>query len=239
MAGRSTGGAGSLAVVIPTLDAADHLSQTLASLAPLGAAETIVVDGGSADRTPLIAADHGARVITSGRGRGQQLMAGAAAARADWLLFHHADTRLDAGGCAAVLAYVSRGEASEGQAAYFRFRLGDASPYARWVEAWVALRCRLFALPFGDQSLLIARTLYGRIGGYRPLPLMEDVDLVERLGRRRLHCLPAAAVTSAERYRRDGYLSRGLRNLLCFALYRAGVPSARLTAFYSGRGRTT
>ncbi|MCZ6590383.1 MAG: glycosyl transferase family 2, partial [Alphaproteobacteria bacterium] len=79
-------------------------------------------------------------------------------------------------------------------------------------------------LPYGDQGLLLARELYDTLGGYRPLVLMEDVDLVRRLGRRRLVALPASARTSAERYRRSGYLVRSARNLLCLLLYRLGVP---------------
>jgi len=87
-------------------------------------------------------------------------------------------------------------------------------------------------VPYGDQGLLMPKSLYEEIGGYRPLPLMEDVDIVRRLGRRRLHLLRAKAFTSAERFRREGYLRRSARNLLCLALYSLGVPAPVLQRLY-------
>jgi len=88
----------------------------------------------------------------------------------------------------------------------------------------VAWRTKALGLPYGDQGLLIPRDLYRSLGGYAPIPLMEDVDLARRLGRRRIDLLDADALTSAERYRRSGYLARSSRNLALLALYFAGVP---------------
>jgi hypothetical protein len=82
---------------------------------------------------------------------------------------------------------------------------------------------------------LIARAFYDSLGGYRPLPLMEDVDLVRRIGRARLRPLDAVATTSAARYRRDGWILRPLRNLFCLALYVAGVPPKALLPLYAMR----
>jgi hypothetical protein len=117
-------------------------------------------------------------------------------------------------------------------AAYFRFALDDSHPGARRIEAFVRWRCALFALPYGDQGLLIARKTYEAIGGFRSLPLMEDVDIARRLGRLRLVSLDHPAITSAQRYRRDGWWARPLRNLACLALYFLGVPPGRLLRLY-------
>jgi hypothetical protein len=87
----------------------------------------------------------------------------------------------------------------------------------------VALRGRVLKLPYGDQGLLIPKRLYEEIGGFRPLRIMEDVDIVRRLGRRRIVMLRTRAVTSAERFRRDGYFRRSARNLFCLTLYTLGV----------------
>ena len=108
----------------------------------------------------------------------------------------------------------------------------SSAALARRLERWVAWRVAVLALPYGDQGLLIHRSLYDRVGGYRPLPLMEDVDLVRRLGRRRLTVLGAAAVTSARRWRQDGWLRRSARNLLCLTLFYAGVPAERIARLY-------
>jgi hypothetical protein len=117
-------------------------------------------------------------------------------------------------------------------AAFFRFALDDDGIMPRLIEWLVHWRCRLLALPYGDQGLLIPRNLYNRLGGFRALPLMEDVDLVRRLKRRELVMLKARAVTSGERYRREGYLARSLRNLGCILLYYLRVPPRLLARLY-------
>ena len=155
------------------------------------------------------------------RGRGAQLAAGVAAARGEWLLLLHADTRLEPGWRQAA--------PGPDRAGYFRFTLDSDDPRARRLERAVAWRCRVLALPYGDQGLLIHRDLLAAVGGIRPLPLMEDVDLIRRLGRRRLVALDAAAITSAAKWQRQGWCRRSLRNLSCLTLYFAGV-SPRLIA---------
>ena len=118
------------------------------------------------------------------------------------------------------------------RAGYFDFALDDGVPAARRLERIVAWRCRVLALPYGDQGLLIARSLYRAVGGFAPLPLMEDVDLVRRLGRRRLARIGAQCISSPRRYRREGYWRRPLRNLFCLSLYFAGVPPDRIVRLY-------
>ena len=113
-----------------------------------------------------------------------------------------------------------------------RFKLNDGRKRAKILERLVALRVKLFGLPYGDQALLISRDFYREIGGFKPVPLMEDVDIVRRIGRRRLVRLPLDAITSAERYHRDGYLWRSARNLFCLSLYFFGVPPRIIVKLY-------
>ena len=216
-----------LSIVIPTLNAGAHLGACLDALAG-EADEVVVVDGGSSDDSVAIAEGAGACVIRAARGRGTQLRVGGEAARGDWLLFLHSDTHLDAGWREAVATHVGSGR---GGAACFRFRLDDAAWQARIVERAVALRVRLIGLPYGDQGLLVPRSLYEQVGGFRPLVLMEDVDLVKRLGR--IRTLDADAITSAERWRRDGWFLRSVKNLFCLALYRHGVSPETIARLYS------
>lgn len=222
-----------LSIVIPTLNAASSLAGTLGALAEAHAGglrhEIVVSDGGSEDGTVALAQAAGARLAIGPRGRGAQLARGAATAAGDWLFFVHADTRLAPGWAAAARAFMA---SAEGRAGYFRFALDDESAAARRVEALVRLRCTLLALPYGDQGLLIARKTYNAVGGFRELPLMEDVDIVRRIGRQRLVAIGHAAVTSAQRYRRDGWWARPARNLTCLSLYFLGVPPARLVRLY-------
>ena len=223
-----------LSIVIPTLNAAGELPATL-ELLVAGAvdglvAQLVIADGGSDDPTLAIADAAGADIVHTEAGRGGQLAAGAGRARGDWLLFLHADTRLDPGWVGKVKVFI--GEKGPECAGYFRFALDDERFRARLLEHAVAVRSRAFALPYGDQGLLISRSLYDRIGGFAPLPLMEDVAIARRLGHRHLRPLAARAVTSAARYRRDGYTRRALRNLTCLAGYFLGVKPARLLRLY-------
>jgi rSAM/selenodomain-associated transferase 2 len=221
-----------MSAVIPTLNAAETLPHTLAGLRR-GARlrEIVVVDGGSADDTTAIAARSGAKVVLAKRGRGTQLAAGAAAATGEWLLFIHADCVVEPGWGRAVGAFIVQ-PGAKGRGGYFDLALDDRASAARRLERIVAWRCRVLALPYGDQGLLISRALYDAVGGFAPLPLMEDVDLVRRLGRYRVARIGARCVASARRYRQGGYWRRPLRNLFCLALYFGGMAPGHIARFY-------
>ena len=214
-----------LSIVIPTLNAARTLPQTLAALGP--GHEVIIADSGSTDGTQGLAA--GAVLLHGPRGRGAQIAAGVAAAGADWVLILHADTRLGDGWGQAAQSHI---RAAPGRAGYFRFRLDSVDARARRLEQAVAWRCRTLALPYGDQGLLVSKALLAECGGIRPLPLMEDVDLVSRLGRRRLAPLPIDATTSAARWERDGWARRSLTNVSLLALWYLGMPPDRIARLY-------
>jgi rSAM/selenodomain-associated transferase 2 len=224
-----------LSVVIPALNAAAELPACLGALAPGRASglvrEILVVDGGSADGTAALAERLGARVVASARGRGRQLAAGADAALGRWLLFLHADTRLSPGWDKAAAAFMADPANAE-RAASFRFALDDPGPSARRLESWVDWRCRVLGLAYGDQGLLIASAFYRRQGGYPPWPLMEDVHLVRRVGRRRMVFLNVPAVTSAARWRDQGWWRRSARNLGCVGLYFLGLPPRWIARVY-------
>lgn len=196
--------------------------------------EVIISDGGSNDETRGIADVAGAEFIRSEKGRGAQLAAGAEAAKSEWLLFLHADTVLQPGWIQEAATFVERVDngTRPRSAAAFSFALNDFGTKPRLLEAMVALRCALFRMPYGDQGLLIPRRLYAELGGFRPLPLMEDVDMVRRLGRRRMTMLRSKAVTSAERYKQDGYAPRIARNAACLSLFYMRVPATTLARLY-------
>jgi rSAM/selenodomain-associated transferase 2 len=227
-----------ISVVIPTLNAEARLSATLAALVPAAVdglvREVIIADGGSQDRTTEIVDNAGASLVRCEIGRGQQLAAGARQARFPWLLFLHADTVLAPDWEREASLFMQRVDHGELPlaAAAFRFAIDDDGLRPRMLERLVALRCAMLRLPYGDQGLLIAKRLYDEVGGYRPLALMEDVDLVRRLGRRRTVMLRSLATTSADRFRREGYLRRSSRNLLCLTLYSLRVPTHVIGRIY-------
>lgn len=218
-----------LSVIIPTLNASRTLAATLGSLSDVS--EIVVADGGSTDDTIELAMAHGARVVRGALGRGRQLVAGAAAARGDWLLFVHADTVLETGWREEVCEF-QKDPQSLTRAATFRFAVDDPCAEAKRLERRVAWRVRSLGLAYGDQGLVIHRQFYSSLGGFQPWPLMEDVDLVRRIGRQRLVVFHTAARTSAERWRRDGWRQRSLRNFGCLALYALGVPPPVISRLY-------
>jgi len=222
-----------VSVIIPTLDAAAELPATLAALREALVCglvgEIIVSDGGSRDVTLALAKAAGALIVTGPASRGGQLRRGCARARGDWLLIVHADTRLAAGWAKVVSAHL---ESSQRPACFhLAFRAPGAA--ARMVAAWGNLRTRVFALPYGDQGLLLRRSDYEAVGGYPDMPLMEDVALARRLPRQ--VCLPAAASTGARRYLGEGWFRRGARNLHMLLSYWLGADPSQLAARYEHR----
>ncbi|MEO0401502.1 MAG: TIGR04283 family arsenosugar biosynthesis glycosyltransferase [Pseudomonadota bacterium] len=216
-----------ISVIVPTLNAGAVLAQCLHGLMEgLEAgliSELIVSDAGSEDETCAVADAWGAQILSGPPSRGGQLRRGCAAAQGEWLLILHADTVLAPGWTRAVNAHLGTADAG-----YFRLRFDRGG---RAVAAWANLRAALFGLPYGDQGLLIRQSLYARVGGYPDIPLMEDVALVRAL-RGHLVRLDATAVTSAERYRKQGWVRRGARNCWTLARYFAGADVAALARAY-------
>lgn len=219
-----------LSVIIPTLNAAHALPACLGALmAGVEAGlirELVISDGGSTDATLVIAEEAGAVQVSGAPSRGGQLRRGAQAAEGDWLLFLHADSQLPTGWADVVAAQMTTDDP-----AHFRLKFDARGVFPTLVAGWANLRSRLFGLPYGDQGLLIARAEYEGVGGFPDIPLMEDVAIARRL-KGRLTILPLAILTSADRYRRDGWMRRGLRNLSLLLRYLAGVAPERLARRY-------
>ena len=220
-----------LSWIIPAREEARGLALLLADVQD-GLAEgdeLIVVDGESQDDTPTVARLHGAHVVSSPPSRGGQLRHGVTLAQGHRFVLIHADSRL-AGG--AELSRQLR-RLPPGRAHCFRLKVDDPNPCFRVLEWLVAMRTVVLGLPYGDQGLVLDRRLYERCGGFRDLPLMEDVDLVLRLrpwgGVRQL---PHSICTSARRWRRHGLPGTSLRNMILMLRWVLGEDSETLKRDY-------
>jgi len=218
-----------LDVIVPTLNAAATLGATLANV-PQGTS-VIISDGGSTDTTLDVARAAGCRIVEGPLGRGRQLAAGAGASTRPWRLFLHADTLVSPQGWTAIARHMAA-PGAERAAANLRLAIDDPAWQARVIERSVAWRVRWFGLAYGDQGLLIHRDLYAAIGGYPDQPLMEDLEIMRRLGRARLRVLDGEARTSATRWRRRGWIRQTMLNLTCVTLYRLGVSADRIVRLY-------
>jgi rSAM/selenodomain-associated transferase 2 len=215
-----------ISVVIPTLNEAATVAAAVASArAALGDCEVLVVDACSSDGTAQAAAAAGAIVVTAAGSRAEAMNAGASAAAGDVLLFLHADTTLPAGASAAIASALRRSAAGA-----FRIGFDRPRPAIEWL---VNTRSRLFRIVYGDQAIFTSRSAFERVGGYRPIPIMEDRDLARRLRRSGgLALLPLRVTTSSRRHRSGGGLRTLTRGWLIQVLYTLRVPPERLARRY-------
>lgn len=225
--------AGRLSIIIPTLNEAEHLPVTLSSIGPPHEGlEVIVVDGGSSDATLTIAQAHGCKVFSVGSGRWRQFNAGAAASSGEQLLLLHADTVLPAG----YQSEVARVLATGAVCGAFPLRIDAQGLGLRVIEAGVAVRCKLSRMPYGDQALFLRSIDFFNLGGFKPMAIMEDYELVDRLRRQgRVTLADLPVLTSARRWKKKGVLRTTLINQLCVAAYKLGFSDETIARFYRGK----
>ena len=223
-----------LAVIIPTLDEGHSIKGCLDSVGAHDGVEVVVSDGGSGDNTIECARSAGAQVIEGRRGRGPQLNSGAAATRAPRLLFLHADCRLPEGWLPAVSSALADREVS---LACFRLhtlssKTENPSAVHRWLLRVFDLRSHGLWLPYGDQGFAVRREIFDLVGGFREIPLMEDVSFAESCQKHgKVKRLPLAIQTTARRVEYGP-----LRTMLMFVffptLFRLGVSPRTLASWY-------
>lgn len=221
-----------ISIIIPALNEEMHMARCMESIRAEGfSGEVIVADGGSIDGTRQIASGyHGVKVLESAKGRGTQMNAGSAKATGDILLFVHADTILEQGWSKELCLALDDPSIVGGA---FSFSIDNPSPKYRLVEAWVRLRCRLFRLPYGDQAIFIRKDVFQKLGGYKEILLMEDVDIIRRMKKLGdITILNRKAVTSGRRWVSKGLLRTAAINQMTILMYRLGVSPERLARFY-------
>jgi rSAM/selenodomain-associated transferase 2 len=217
-----------VSIIIPTWNEAGGIGQTIRGLRTQKPREIIVVDGGSTDATVEKASDAD-RVLVSMPGRAFQMNAGGAAACGDFLLFLHADCRLEAGAIRAIERTLARSAIRAGCLAMHVEAEGWGF---RSIDACATARVRWTGVVYGDQGLFLRRQDFLRLRGFPPIRFMEDVFFSQRLACGRIVVLNKKIFVSPRRWQKVGLARQTLRNWTLTALALAGVSPDRLAAYY-------
>jgi rSAM/selenodomain-associated transferase 2 len=221
-------------IIIPVLNEGDKINLLIENLRRQnrGACyEIIVVDGDLQGGTVRAVEDGNVKTLTTGKGRGRQMNAGAAAAGGETLVFLHADTMLPDKALEKVSRALRDGDYVGGA---FDLKIASDRYFLRYISVRASLRSRWNRIPYGDQAIFIRKRYFEEIGGYKEIPLMEDVDLMRRIKKdgKEIFILPDKVLTSARRWERDGVFFTTLRNQILIRLFYLGISPHKLAKYY-------
>jgi rSAM/selenodomain-associated transferase 2 len=201
-----------ISIIIPTINEANNLPLLLSDLSIIQKeGEILIVDCGSKDKTINVAKLYGAKVYKSKeRNRGLQLDLGAKKSKGEWLIFLHADSRLTHDWFAKIKAVLKE---DKNNIYYFKFKINDEKRIYRVLEILVNFRSKFFKQPYGDQGLIIHKSIYLKNHGFRKIPLMEDIDFLRRLKNKKdLKQLNLPIFTSSRKWKRTNIFLQALKN---------------------------
>ena len=222
-----------LSVIIPTRNEAQNLPLLLSDLGELKIkCEIFIIDSQSSDATKDIAIINGANYLNSpNRNRGLQLNIGAKMAKGDWLLFIHADSRLKKDWSKAINFIFSK---PDPQGIYFfKFKVNNKNLLFRFLELFVSLRIFFFKTPYGDQGLLIHRDIFSNYGGYKNIPIMEDIDFIKRIkDKKRLVSLSTSIFTNSRKWEKKNLITQSIINFNLRRKWRNGYSLEKIYKEY-------
>jgi len=219
-----------ISIIIPTINEANNLPLLLSDLSVIQKeGEIIIVDCGSEDKTIDVANIYGAKVFKSEeRNRGLQLDIGAKNSKGDWLIFLHADTRLTHNWFRKTNSFLKENKNS---IYYFKFKIDHKKIIYRVLEILVNFRSKFFKQPYGDQGLIIHRSIHFKNNGFRNIPLMEDVDFLKRLNKKKdLKQLNLPIFISSSKWERTNIFLQAIKN---WRLRRRWLKGESLKSIYS------
>ena len=217
-------------LVIPTYNAEKTINTTL-SILKINFKNIIIIDGKSKDQTKEICRKYNIQLFTSKRNRGMQLNLGAEKVVTNWIFFIHADSILENTAIEEINAFISNNN-NKFKAASFKLKFDQKNIYSTLLSKMVIFRSKYFKLPYGDQGLIISKVFYNKIGGFKALPIMEDVEIIRNIGFKNIKILNSYIVTDSIRYKSEGWLIRPLINLYCLTLYILGFNINTINSIY-------
>jgi rSAM/selenodomain-associated transferase 2 len=219
-----------ISVIIPTLNEALILNQTLTAINRHSPHEVIIADGGSQDGTLDIAEKFSPRIVNSPPGRALQMNAGAEIATGDLLLFLHADSQVDTHSYNKMMVVMKQGNSLGGA---FSLAIESEKPSLRLISTLATLRSKYLHLVYGDQAIFVRTHVFRDMGGFASIPICEDLDFFRRLrGKGPIVLLEEKALTSARRWRTEGIIFTTLRNMVIATLFLLGFPPKILSKWY-------
>jgi len=221
-------------IIVPVLNEAAQINSTIEHLCSQEAKENyeiIVVDGNPQGNTIRVIRNKSVKTIKSQKGRGKQINAGAAIACGEILIFLHADTRLPDNALGKISRVLQDQKYAGGA---FNLGIDSNKLFLKYIAARASFRSRLNRIPYGDQAIFIRKSYFDKIGRFKEIPLMEDIDLMRRIKKdgKKFCILPDKVITSARRWERDGVLYTTLRNQILLGLFYLGVSPTRLAKYY-------
>lgn len=223
-----------ISVILPVWKEASIINHTIGNILSSecrGNVEIIVVDGSAEGETIRAVQNKKVQKIVSEKGRSQQMNAGATIARGGILLFLHADTLLPRNALHAISSIMQKKELVGGA---FDLGIDSPRPVFRLIETAASLRSRITRIPYGDQGIFIRKDYFHAIGGFKEIPLMEDVDLMRRIKKAgdKICILPLKVKTSPRRWEKEGIVRCTLRNWALIILYCLGFSPEKLAKHY-------
>jgi rSAM/selenodomain-associated transferase 2 len=221
-------------IIIPVLHESAIINTLLDSLGKLELDEPfeiIVVDGSPTQDTLRVITDKNIRTYTSPPGRGRQMNEGATHATGDILVFLHADTYLPSNALSLIRTTLENQKYVGGA---FTLQIHPPTLFFRMNAAYTTIRSQIMRVPYGDQVIFLRKAYFEAIGGYNDIPLMEDVELMRRIKKKkgRIIILPDSVITSDRRWQQEGLFYTLLRDNIIIILYWCGITAEKLARFY-------
>jgi rSAM/selenodomain-associated transferase 2 len=221
-------------IIVPALHESDKINSLVEHLEGLERsrdAEMIVVDGNpNGDTIQAIGSDRVKKMVAP-KGRARQMNAGASMAKGEILIFLHADTELPCNALKSINSAMAQGRYVGGA---LQLDFNSEKIRFRMLARLASLRCLLTRIPYGDQAIFIERDYFSALGGYKDIPIMEDVELMRRIKRKgdKICIVPEKVKTSPRRWEQEGFVYVNVRNAILFASYMLGVSPEKLASFY-------